>query len=160
MSIILFSSLVLSACDLAGSPAASRDASTPAGDQELPSDSITPSPVENLADAQLEYTNQDFGFSFNYPKGFELQRNSVHSINFLAPQGTPGERWRGWLEVERVLDQDAAWYADQAKQENADLGPQITSQIYSSTRSHRRSAGVYPRAHARAGLEPPDVHRI
>jgi hypothetical protein len=96
---------------------------------------ITPTPAENPADTQLEYTNQDFGFSLNYPKGYQVQRTSVQMITFLAPQGTPGERVRGWLEVERSLDQDAGWYANQAKQENAGLGPQIASQIYSSIRA-------------------------
>jgi len=134
MSIILFFALVLSACGPASTPAASRGASTPAGNQELVSQSITPTPAENPADTQLEYTNQDFGFSLYYPKGYEVQRTFVQMITFLAPQGTPGERGRGWLEVERGLDQDAGWYANQAKQENADLGPQIASQINSSMR--------------------------
>ena len=132
MSTILFFALVLSACGLASSPAASRDASTPAGNQELASQSITPTLAENPADTQLEYTNPDFGFSLYYPKGYEVQRDFVQTITFLAPQDTPGERVRGWLEVERGLDQDAGWYADQAKQEYADLGPQVTSQIDSS----------------------------
>jgi hypothetical protein len=134
ISTLLFFSLVLSACSPASSPAVSRGASTPAGNQEPPSSSITPTPAENPADTQQEYTSQDFGFSLSYPKGYEIQRNSVQTITFLAPQDTPGERVRGWLEVERGLDQDAGWYADQAKQDNASLGPQITSQIDSSTR--------------------------
>jgi hypothetical protein len=133
MSIILFFALVLSACGSASSPAASRGTSTPAGNQELASQSITPTSAENPADTQLEYTSQDFGFSLYYPKEYEVQRTFVQMINFLAPQDTPGERLRGWLEVERGLDQDAAWYADQAKQDNASLGSQVTSQISSST---------------------------
>jgi hypothetical protein len=127
MSVILFIALVLSGCGSASSPAASSGGSTPAGNQELTSQSIPPTPTENPADTQLEYTNQDFGFSLNYPDGYELQRTSVQMIIFLAPRGTPGERVRGWLEVERVLDQDAEWFANQAKQENANLGSSITS---------------------------------
>lgn len=115
MSIILFFAIVLSACGQASTPAASRGTSTPAA---------------NPANTQLEYTNQDFGFSLYYPKGYEVERTFVQKITFLAPQGTPGERGRGWLEVERGLDQDAAWYANQAKQENANLvGVQISSSV-------------------------------
>lgn len=132
MSIILLFALVLSACGPASSPADSRGAPTPAGNQELASQSITPAPAENPADTQPVYTSQDFGFSLSYPKGYEVQRTFVQMITFLAPQGPPGERVRGWLEVERGLDQDAGWYANQAKQENASLGPQIASQIDSS----------------------------
>ena len=127
MSKLLFFALVLSACSPASSPAANSGASTPAGNQELASQSITATPTENPADTQLEYTNQDFGFSLSYPTGYEMQRNYVQTFTFLAPQDTPGERWRGWLEVERGLDQDAGWYANQAKQENANLGATITS---------------------------------
>jgi len=133
LSIILFFALVLSACGPASSPAASSGTSTPAGSQEPVSQSIPPTPAEIPAVTQLEYTSQDFGFSLSYPQGYEVQRTFVQTINFLAPQDTPGERWRGWLEVERGLDQDAAWYADQAKQDNASLGSQVTSQISSST---------------------------
>src|SRR5512133_2231511 len=99
ISIILFFALVLSACGPASLPAASRGASTPAGNQEQVSQSITPTPAENPADTQ-EYTNQDFGFSLHYPKGYEVQQTFPHSLTFLAPKGTPGERGRAWLEVE------------------------------------------------------------
>jgi hypothetical protein len=58
-----------------------------------------------------------------------VQRTFVHQINFLAPQAAVGERGRGWLEVERSLDQDAAWFANEAKQENADLGIPISSSM-------------------------------
>jgi hypothetical protein len=119
--------MVLSACGPASSPAASRGTSTPVGNQELISQSITPTPAENPADTQLEYTNQDFGFSLHYPKGYEVQRTFVQQITFLAPQGTPGERVRGWLEVERNLDQDAGWYANQMIQEVVSLGIQYPS---------------------------------
>ncbi len=134
MSIILFFALVLSACGPANSPAASRGVSTPAGNQEPVNQGNPPTPAKNPADTQQEYTNQDFGFSLYYPKGYEVQQTFVHEITFFAPQDTPGERWRGWLEVERGLDQDAAWYANQAKQEYDNLGTQISSQIYSSMR--------------------------
>jgi hypothetical protein len=127
MSIILFFGLGLSACGPASSPAASHGTSTPAGNQEPASQSITPTPAENPAENQLEYTNQDFGFSLDYPTGYEVQRSYIQTFNFLAPRDTPGERGRGWLEVERGLDQDAGWYADQVKQENANLGTTITS---------------------------------
>ncbi len=130
MSIILFFALVLSACSPASEPAAGRGTSTPEGNQELSSQSITPTPAENPADTQMEYTSQDFGFSLHYPKGYEVQWTFVHNLTFLAPQGTPGERVRAWLEVERGLDQDAGWYANQVKQENANLvGVQISSSM-------------------------------
>ena len=78
--------MILSACGSASSPAASRGTSTPAGNQELASLSITPTPAENPADTQPEYTSQDFGFSLHYPKGYEVQRTFVHQINFLLRQ--------------------------------------------------------------------------
>jgi hypothetical protein len=134
MPFILFFALLLSACQPVDWPAASRSTSTPAGSQEPVSHSITPMPTENPADTQLEYTNQEFGFSLRYPKGYEVQQTFPYNITFMAPQGTPGERWRGWMEVERGLDQNAEWYADQEYQGNAILGPQISSQISSSTR--------------------------
>jgi hypothetical protein len=56
-----------------------------------------------------------------------VQRTFVHTFTFSAPQGTPDERGLAWLEVERILDQDAGWFAEQAKQENANLGIQISS---------------------------------
>jgi hypothetical protein len=58
-----------------------------------------------------------------------VQRTFVQQITFLAPQGTPGERVRGWLEVERNLDQDAGWYANQMIQEVASLGIQYPSSV-------------------------------
>ena len=125
--IIAVLAMLLSACGSAILPAASRRTSTPVGNQELATPSITPRPAENPAQKQLEYISQDFGFSLQYPKGYEVQRTFVQNITFLAPPGTPGERLRGWLEVERNLDQDAGWFAEQAKQENANLGIQISS---------------------------------
>ncbi len=127
VSIILFFALVLSACLPANWPIASRSASTPVGNQELAIQVTNPTPAENPADTQLEYTNQDYGFSLRYPKGYEVQQTFAHYITFLAPQNTPGER--GWvsLEVERTLDQDAGWFANQVEQEHAKLGIQISS---------------------------------
>ena len=119
--------MVLSACGTVSSPPASRGTSSPTENQEPISQSITATPAENPAETHLEYSNQDFGFSLQYPKGYEVQRAFVQTINFLAPQGTPGDRGRGWLEVERSLNQNAEWYANQAQQENANLGIEISS---------------------------------
>jgi hypothetical protein len=103
------------------------------GNQELVSPNLNPTPTENPADTQLEYTNQDFGFSLHYPKGYEMQRTFVHQFTFSAsqaPQGTPDERGLAWLEVERSLDQDAGWFADQMMQENANaVGLRISSSM-------------------------------
>ncbi len=96
---IAVSAMVLSAGGTASSPPASRGTSLPAENQEPVSQSITATPAENPAETQLEYSNQDFGFSLQYPKGYEVQRAFVQTINFLAPQGTPGDRGdrgRGW----------------------------------------------------------------
>lgn len=111
--------MVLSAC-------------SPAGNQEPASQSITPTPAENPADTQLEYTNQDFGFSLHYPEGYEVQRTSNHQFTFSASsvsQATPDERGLARLEVERNLDQDAGWYANQMIQEAASLGIQYPSSV-------------------------------
>ncbi len=76
-----------------------------------------------------EYTNQDFGFSLFYPAGFEVESDFPHTIVFLAPQGTPGQRERGWLTVEFTSDQNAEWYANQVKQANANLGIEVSSSV-------------------------------
>ena len=117
--IIAVLAMVLSACGSASSPAASRGTSTP-------------TPAENPAETQLEYTNQDFGFSLHYPKGYEMQRTFAHQFTFSAssaPEATPDERGVSYLEVERNLDQDAGWYANQMIQEVANLGIQYPSSV-------------------------------
>jgi hypothetical protein len=97
--------------------------------QEPVSQGLSPAPAENPADTQREYTNQDFGFSLHYPNGYQVQRTFVHTFTFSALQGTPEEHGIAWLEVERALDQDTAWFVEQAKQENANLGIQISSSM-------------------------------
>ena len=74
-----------------------------------------------------QYSNPDFGFSLSYPAGYELQSSFPHSVVFLAPQGTSGHRERGWLTVELASEENAEWYANRAKEENANLGIEITS---------------------------------
>ncbi len=81
------------------------------------------------APGQQEYTNLDFGFSLSYPNGFEVQQSFPHTVVFLAPQGTPGHRERGWVTVEFTSEQTAEWYANQAKEENANFGMEIVSSV-------------------------------
>lgn len=135
ISILLFCALVLSACGPAGLPSASIANSTPAVTQEPVNESSTATPAENPAQppvatqAQQEYTNLDFGFSLSYPAGYEVQSSFYHTIVFLAPQGTPGHRERAFLTVQRTFDRDAGWYADWMKEDNANLGTEISSAV-------------------------------
>lgn len=126
LSVILLFALILSACAPAHWPTVTPATSTPAGSQDRVSPSLTPAPVEHPADAQPEYTNRDFGFSLNLPEGYTVQQTFVHMFTFIASQDIPGNRGMAWMTVERGLDQDAAWYADQARQENANLGIQVS----------------------------------
>lgn len=132
--VILILGLSLSACGPANTPAPSTAMSTPAETQEIAHPVNTPAARENPAETQQEYINEDFGFSLSYPNGYVLEQTFPHSFIFLAPEGTPGERLRGWVEVERNLDQDAEWYFNQAKQEVVNLGAQVSSQVADSMR--------------------------
>lgn len=76
-----------------------------------------------------QYTSPDFGFSLSYPAGFELQQEFPHAVTFLAPPGTPGHRERGFLSVEQALDQDAEWYANYVRKDNANLGIDVTASV-------------------------------
>jgi hypothetical protein len=117
---LLVGALVFAACNPA-SPAAPGEG--PTAPPPLAGPTFGPSVVPSLQ----EYSNPDFGFSFSYPAGYELQSSFPHSLVFLAPQGTPGHRERGWLTVELASEANAEWYANQAKEENANLGIEIAS---------------------------------
>ncbi len=117
-----FLAFILWGCGLAGQPPAQRPPTLTAPAQNAQD---TPSPVLE----QQQYTSQDFGFSLSYPAGFEVQQSFPHTVDFLAPQGTPGEHARAWLTVELASEENAAWYANAAKEENASLGIEITSSV-------------------------------
>ncbi|HEY5982066.1 MAG TPA: hypothetical protein VIU38_01220 [Anaerolineales bacterium] len=117
---LLVGALLLAACS-PGGPV------TPAEVPTSPPPLAGPTLAPTAAPGQQEYTNQDFGFSFSYPAGYELQSSFPHSVVFLAPQDTSGHRERGWLAVELASEDNAEWYADQAKAENANFGIEITS---------------------------------
>jgi len=134
ISIILNLSIVLAACNLLSQPTASSGVSTPSVNREPVINSPTSTlPAEKPTDTpeatppQQEYTNLNFGFSLYYPNSYEVQENYIHAIAFLAPQGTQGHRERAFLNVELANDQTAEWYANQMKEENANLGIVITS---------------------------------
>jgi hypothetical protein len=117
---LLVGALVFAACNPV-SPAAPAEG--PTAPPPLASPTFGPSVVPSLQG----YSNPEFGFSLSYPAGYELQSSFPHSLVFLAPQGTPGHRERGWLTVELASEENAEWYANQAKEENANLGIEITS---------------------------------
>jgi hypothetical protein len=134
ISFILYISTVLAACNLMSLPAASSGDSPPLGTQApsiqsptstLPAEIPTSRP--DAAQSQQEYTNQDFGFSLSYPQDYEAQEKFPHEIAFLAPQGTQGHRERAFLQVELTAGQTTDWFANQAKEENANLGTEITT---------------------------------
>ena len=135
ISIILFLALVLSACGPVNPPSASRANPTLAVTQEAANASGTATPAESptgpsdVPQSQQAYTNQDFGFSLYYPEGYEVQSSVYHTIIFLAPQGTPGHRERAFLTVELTFDQDAGWYASRMKEDNLNLGTDISSSV-------------------------------
>jgi len=119
---LLVGALALAACS-PGSPVPPSEG--PTSPAPLAGPTVGPAVVPSLQD----YSNADFGFSLSYPAGYELQSSFPHSVVFLAPQGTPGHRERGWLTVELASDQNAEWYANQAKADNANLGIEITSSV-------------------------------
>jgi hypothetical protein len=120
LPLFLFLAFVLWGCDLAVSTPANPPPTLAAPTEIGPA---TPAAVPE----QQQYTSQDFGFSLSYPAGFEVQQSFPYTVNFLAPQGTPGHRERAWMMVEFASDANAEWYANQAKEENANLGIEITS---------------------------------
>ena len=135
ISILLFFAFVLSACGTASTPAADSANSTPAVTMEPAGESITPAPIDTTeqppvaTQALQDYTNPDFGFSLSYPAGYELQNSFYHTILFLAPQGTPGHRERAFMTMELTFDPDAGWYANWMKEDNANLGIEISSSV-------------------------------
>jgi hypothetical protein len=123
---ILLFSIVLAACEPASRTVVNRVDPTPPVDQS-PIIGI-PTADPETAPALVEYTDQNFGFSLSVPEGFEVQYNHIHSLVFLAPQGTQGHRERGFLNVELAGDLTAEWIANQVRAENAYLvGFPITS---------------------------------
>jgi len=118
ISLFFYVASILSACDLAVVEGGDRAVLTPSAEQ-----------IPAAAFDEQKYTNPDFGFSLSYPAGFEVQTSFPHTVFFLAPPGTPGHRERGYLTVELTLDQDAEWYANHVKEENANLGTEITSAV-------------------------------
>lgn len=119
---LLVGALVLAACG-PGSPVA------PAAVPTLTPFLAGPTSGPTAVSALQTYSSPDFGFSLSYPAGYELQIPFPHSLIFLAPQGTQGHRERGSLTVEQTFDQTAEWYANQAKEENANLGIAITPSV-------------------------------
>jgi hypothetical protein len=122
LSLFLFLAFTLSACDLTVPPEASQPPTLVA-----PTESVQDTPA--AVTEQQQYTNADFGFSLSYPAGYELESSFPHSVVFLAPQGTSGHRQRGWLTVELASEENAEWYVNRAKEENANLGIEITSSV-------------------------------
>jgi hypothetical protein len=116
---ILLFSIVLAACESANPQVVNRVDPTPPVDQS-PIIGI-PTAEPETAPALVEYTDQNFGFSLSVPEGFEVQYNHIHSLVFLAPQGTQGHRERGFLNVELAGDLTAEWIANQMRAENAYL---------------------------------------
>ncbi|HEY5983620.1 MAG TPA: hypothetical protein VIU38_09120, partial [Anaerolineales bacterium] len=105
---LFIGAFVLAACS-PGSPVAPTEG--PTAPPPLAGPTVGPTALPSLQD----YSNADFGFSFSYPAGYELQSSFPHSVVFLAPQDTSGHRERGWLAVELASEDNAEWYADQAK---------------------------------------------
>jgi hypothetical protein len=117
-SLFLLLALLSSACNLTAPKAASEPPTLVA-----PTEAVQGTPAAAL-EPQV-YTNEDFGFSFSYPAGYEVQRSFPHNLVFLAPQSTSGQRERGWLTVERAAEDNAEWYAKNAKAENANFGVEV-----------------------------------
>lgn len=93
---------MLAACEPASQPAVDHADSTPPGDQSWPGEIISVTPETSLR--LEEYTNQNFGFSLSVPQGYEVQNTFIHTVVFLAPQGTQGHRKRAFLNVELAGD--------------------------------------------------------
>jgi hypothetical protein len=123
----LLFSIFLSACEPASQQVVNRiDSDPPAGQTpigEAPTATLVPAPPLE------EYTNQDFGFNLSIPTGYEVLYTYIHTVFFLAPQGTSGHRQRAWLNVELAGDLTAEWIAKQAQAENSNLGTVITSAV-------------------------------
>ncbi len=130
---VLLLSMILAACRPAGTPAPTRSDPTPAPTHEPVVESPTVPVVEKPASTPepagsglQEYVNENFGFSLSLPDGYEVENSVYYSFVFRAPQGTQGHRERAFLQVELALNQTAEWYANQAKDENANLGTSIS----------------------------------
>jgi hypothetical protein len=132
---ILLFSIILAACRPFSPPVVTRVDPVQPVDQspviEIPTPlSETPTDTPETAPALGEYTDQNFGFSLSVPEGFEVQYTHIHSMVFLAPQGSQGHRERGFLNVELAGDLTAEWLAKRMMAENATLvGLPITSTI-------------------------------
>lgn len=123
---VLLLTLVLAACEPADQPVVNRVDPTPPIYLPLIIEDTPAAP--EAAPALEEYTDQNFGFSLSVPEGFEVQYNHIHSLVFLAPQGSQGHRERGFLNVELAGDLTAEWLANQMRAENAYfVGFSITS---------------------------------
>jgi len=122
LSLFLFLAFILGACDLAVLTEANQHPTLTA-----PTESAQDTPA--AVPEQQQYSNPDFGYSLSYPAGYQLQSAFPHTVVFLAPAGTPGHRERAWLTVEFTSEQNAEWYAVHAREENANLGTEITSSV-------------------------------
>ncbi len=133
MAILLSLALVLSACGPANAPAASESAPTQAGTQQSIRSSTTLPPTEATTSPQTEYTNENYGYSLRFPEGYEARQTYAHVTTIWASQGAPNEGGRLEVAVERNLDQNAEWYANQVRQDIDTLGPAISSLVPMST---------------------------
>ena len=81
------SALVFAACAPGRRVAPAEGPTSP---PPLTDPTIGPTAIPSLQ----QYSNPDFGYSLSYPAGYELQSSFPHTVNFLAPPGTPGHRER------------------------------------------------------------------
>jgi hypothetical protein len=119
---LLVSALVLAACGTG------RLVAPPEGPTSPPPFTDATSASAAVPSLQ-QYSNPDFGYSLSYPADDLLQSSFPHTVVFLAPASTPGHRERAWLTVQSTSEQNAEWFANQAKQANANLGIEITSSV-------------------------------
>lgn len=111
----------------------SESAPAPAGTQQSIRPSTTPPPDEAPTNPQTAYTNENYGYSLRFPEGYEAQQIFAHATIISASQGAPNEGGRVEVAVERNLDQNAAWYANQVRQDIDTLGPAVSSLVPVST---------------------------
>jgi hypothetical protein len=120
---ILLFCIVLAACNPDSRPVVNHVDPTPPVDQtpviQIPTATVEiPTATLEAEPVLAEYTDQNFGFSLSVPEGFEVEYTQIHTLVFLAPQGTQGHRERGFLTVELANDLTAEWLANQVRAEN------------------------------------------